>query len=198
MTSVFFDLRADGRWGDKSYMLPMMAMVRELGHDMAVMADRWNAKAGDDYDPLKPETVIDAPLYDPKREPIDFFVNLIFPSLGAEFYDVPTDTKTDGWQEVSRNASCTISYDPAMARTTVFSRQFKYVLSDALKNKAYCETRALLSGKKNITISCSLFPTLGASLLGSPITGNKSRSFVIFNSADSVAHAEASTAPLPI
>ncbi len=92
---VLFNLVSMGTWGDQSSALGYMAWLKGRGYSISILTGNWGNPPKDPqlpYDPLADNRsrTIGYLSYHPHVEPVDFFRNIVAPTMDAAYQDIET------------------------------------------------------------------------------------------------------------
>jgi hypothetical protein len=131
----------------------------------------WGQIHNPDYNPLVPSKTrgrrLDKPsktiVYNSTNEPLDFFFNLICPSLNCDFWDTPTNQRTAGWDKLKGSPdlghpSMGYEFDKVVKLNYLAYQwqknvtKFDFKIYDQLKNENYKKVDEELSKTKNVIL----------------------------------------------
>jgi hypothetical protein len=165
---ILFDIVSCG-WGDASWITGHMAWHAKQGHQVYILTQNWGQPSRSDYDACNPEKAgwrpdkpIGAKLFNPNKEPIDYYVNILQPSIGCHFFDLASNRGTISLDELKRQAFdkiLEINGPSKLYRDHNFAiskevSQFTYKITEELRNDAFNKIKDELSKTKNIVL-CS-------------------------------------------
>lgn len=158
MKNILFDLTKGCSWGDKSQLIPEIAWYSKNKYVPLILTDNWNNKRFNSatFSPTDSDSGGDY-YYDEKTEPVDYFLNLISPSLKADFFDIASgsgNVDRDSFMAAAKSAS----YVPyASARQILPWRnknasQFQYKIKKIFNKDNFSKIESTLQKTKNIVI----------------------------------------------
>ena len=160
---VLFDLTNQCGWGDRGWITGHIAWYTKQGHEVFIMTGNWGQPNREDYNPLdpsrcgyRPEKPHGAKLYNPSREPLDYYINLITHSLGCHFWDRPSNVMTPGWKKIkdASDFDKTISgRNPHNFQGLKEVSQFEYKIPEVLIDEDYLAVQEELQKTKNIVMT---------------------------------------------
>lgn len=163
MKTVLFDMKNNCGWGDRSWVTANIAWYSKNNYKVYVHTGGWGQPNRSDYNPtnpksagFRPEKPKGARLYNPNTEPIDYYMNLLVPTLGIEFRDEQSNVQTTGWKNDIVYDLIVNAKTPHMFQNKEKVSKIKHKISKNLKNKSYYDMEKILRKKKNI-ILCSVW-----------------------------------------
>lgn len=165
---ILFDIVSCG-WGDASWITGHIAWQINQGNEVYILTRDWGQPSRPDYDACNPDKAgwrpdkpIGAKLFNPNKEPIDYYKNILRPSIGCHFFDLPSGSGTlslDDFKKQKFDKVFEINGRSKKYRDHVFSvskdvSQFTYKITESLKSESYNRVKDELSKTKNIVL-CS-------------------------------------------
>ena len=139
------------------------------GNQVYILTRDWGQPSRPDYDACDPEKAgwrpdkpIGAKLFNPNKEPIDYYINILSKSLGCHFFDVPSNKGTISAEELNKenfDKILEINGPSKQYRDHNFSiseevLQFNHKITEDLRDDAFKKVKDELSKTKNIVL-CS-------------------------------------------
>lgn len=147
---ILYDLCNSGSWGDKSIILGEIAYTSLIeGKEVSIATSNWNNYPRPGYDNRKSGMYSGRPyLYDPSKEPVDFFQNLIVPSLNISKYYNETPMDHSQFESVCVAGGCMAG--PYLDKKEVST--FDYKILPELLNENFIKVESELKKTKNIVL----------------------------------------------
>lgn len=156
---ILLDMRSpNGTWGDKSLSLGALRYYESLGDNITIISNFSCTSTGSlpetkdlsSADKLKNQKF--DYLYNPDKEPVDFFSNIIVPTFKCNYWDIGTNFRTKNFPE---SEDYDTILDSTNCREFVWSKkskQFDYRLEDSKKDSAYNYHAEILKKTTNIVL----------------------------------------------
>jgi hypothetical protein len=150
--NILFDLTERSSWGDKSQLIPEIAWYSKNKYIPFILTDNWNnGNFNSATFSLKKDYY-----YDEKIEPLDYFLNLISPSLKAHFFDTASGSgNADRDWFMGAAATETITYASARQISpwrNKHASQFRYKIKKIFNKDNFSKLESTLQKTKNIVI----------------------------------------------
>ena len=166
---ILFDIGSCG-WGDASWITGHMAWHTKQGNQVYILTRNWGQPNRPDYDACdprkagwRPDKPTGAKIYNPNKEPIDYYINILCPSIGCHFFDLASNQGTLPLDELKKQAFDKVleingpSKELLAINFQAFKEvsQFTHKITEELKDDAFNKIKHELSKTKNIVLCSS-------------------------------------------